>query len=77
MKKKRRPLTTSAKATIIFNALLIAALPAFETLIAALPQLQSYLPDNVYRTVGLTAVIGNILINSYRAGAAAVEASEE
>ena len=48
--------------TIWFNGLLLAALPTFEMLAGAVPQLHEYLPDNVYKAVGLIAVGGNILL---------------
>jgi hypothetical protein len=47
-----------------FNAALIAALPIFEMLITSLPQLQLYLPDNIYKIVGVAAVVGNIFLQS-------------
>jgi prepilin signal peptidase PulO-like enzyme (type II secretory pathway) len=52
-------------AAMYFNAALIAALPMFEMLIAALPQLQLYLPDNIYKIVGVCAVVGNIVLQSW------------
>lgn len=47
---------------IWFNALLLALLPVFEMAVSSLPQLREYLPDNVYKWVGLFVVVGNILL---------------
>ena len=48
--------------TIWFNGLLLAALPLFELALSLLPQIQEYLPENVYKIVGLVAVVGNALL---------------
>lgn len=48
--------------TIWFNGLLLAALPTFQMAADAIPQLHEYLPDNIYKTIGLIAVGGNILL---------------
>ena len=47
---------------IWFNGVLIAALPMFEMTILVLPQLQEFLPENMYKIVGLIAVVGNLLL---------------
>jgi hypothetical protein len=48
--------------TVWFNGLLLASLPLFEMTLAVIPQLQEFLPENVYKIVGLIAVVGNILL---------------
>jgi uncharacterized membrane protein len=48
--------------TIWFNGILLALLPFMEYLKDSLPQLQEWLGDDLYRTVGLIVVIGNILL---------------
>lgn len=48
--------------TIWFNALLLAALPVFEITHSYLPELQAYLPDNVYKWMGIFVVVGNIAL---------------
>lgn len=48
--------------TIWFNSALLAALPVFELAHSYLPELQSYLPDNVYRIMGIITVAGNIAL---------------
>lgn len=48
--------------TMWFNCLLLSMLPLFEMLADAVPQLREFLPDNVYKTMGLVAVLGNILL---------------
>ena len=48
--------------TVWFNGLLLATLPLFEMVLAVMPQLHELLPDNVYKTVGIVAVAGNILL---------------
>ena len=48
--------------TIWFNTLLLAALPVFEIAHSYLPELQTYLPDNVYKWMGIIVVVGNIAL---------------
>ena len=48
--------------TIWFNGVLLGLLPLFEMVMASFPQLHEFLPDNQYKTVGLIAVVGNILL---------------
>ena len=48
--------------TMWFNGILLALLPTFEMAADAVPQLHDYLPDNVYKTMGLIAIGGNILL---------------
>lgn len=48
--------------TIWFNGLLLAALPVFELTHDYLPELQTYLPDNVYKWMGIIVVVGNIAL---------------
>ena len=48
--------------TIWFNGILLAFLPFMEYLKDSLPQLQEWLGDDLYRTVGLVVVIGNIAL---------------
>ena len=48
--------------TIWFNGILLALLPLMEYLKDSLPQLQEWLGPDLYRTVGLIVVIGNILL---------------
>lgn len=48
--------------TIWFNGILLALLPLMEYLKDSLPQLQEWLGADLYRTVGLIVVIGNILL---------------
>lgn len=48
--------------TIWFNALLLAALPLYEAAKESLPDLQGYLPPDLYKWVGVAVVVGNILL---------------
>lgn len=48
--------------TVWFNGMLLLGLPVFEALKQSLPDLQTYLPDNVYKTVGVVVVLGNIAL---------------
>lgn len=48
--------------TIWFNGILLALLPIMEYLKDSLPQLQEWLGADLYRTVGLVVVIGNIAL---------------
>lgn len=48
--------------TIWFNGVLLGLLPLFEMVMTSFPQLHEFLPDNQYKTVGLIAVVGNILL---------------
>jgi len=45
--------------TIWFNGILLAALPLFELALQVLPQVREFVPDDVYRMIGLVAVVGN------------------
>lgn len=47
---------------IWFNSSLLAALPVFEALHDALPELQQFLPDNIYKWAGLVVVVVNIIL---------------
>ena len=49
-------------ATMWFNGLLLAALPVFEMAVGLLPELHEFLPDNVYKTMGIVAIVGNALL---------------
>ena len=51
--------------TIWFNAGLLAMLPLFDMINAALPQLHEFLPDNVYKAVGMATVLANILLRFF------------
>ena len=51
--------------TIWFNGVLLAILPLTEMMQVALPQLQQFLPDNLYKTVGLATLIGNIVLRFF------------
>lgn len=48
--------------TVMVNALLLAMLPFYEVLIEQLPQLQPYLPEDVYKKVGVAVVVLNIVL---------------
>ena len=48
--------------TIWFNAILLAALPVFELALQILPQIQEFVPANVYKIVGVVAVVGNTVL---------------
>lgn len=58
--------------TMWFNSLLLCMLPVFELLKESLnvfdyvhtymPELQAYLPDNVYKVMGIIVVIGNVIL---------------
>lgn len=52
----------SKKWLLAFNAILLALLPVFEGLVPLLPTLQLYLPDDIYRSMGLVVVLGNFFI---------------
>lgn len=48
--------------TIWFNCILLAVLPVFEIAHQHLPEIQNYLPDNVYKLMGIIVVVCNILL---------------
>lgn len=50
---------------LAFNATLLALLPVFEGLLPLLPTLQMYLPDDVYRSMGLIVVLANFFIGLF------------
>lgn len=52
--------------TVWLNGVLLAALPVFDLLRDQLPAMQEYVPANVYRYMGLTVVILNIVLASRR-----------
>lgn len=53
----------SFKSVVIwFNGVMLALLPIFEYAKDSLPQLQELLGPDLYRTVGLFVVIGNIFL---------------
>jgi hypothetical protein len=61
--RKKSKLRGAAKSnTIQFNVALIAMLPVFEAFIEAVPQFEQYVPGDIYKMMGLIAVIGNILL---------------
>jgi hypothetical protein len=48
--------------TVWFNGALLAMLPVYEVVKESLPEIQSYLPDNVYKWVGIAVVMLNIAL---------------
>lgn len=48
--------------TVWFNSVLLAALPAVEYANAHLPQVKQFLGDKVYMAIGISALVGNILL---------------
>lgn len=48
--------------TIWLNGILLAALPVFEYARETLPQVQEYLPPDMYKPVGVAVVVLNILL---------------
>lgn len=63
LKKFREKLRGGLKsATVIVNAAFLAILPFYESAIVSLPELQPYLPENIYRKVGIAVVIINIVL---------------
>jgi hypothetical protein len=51
--------------TIWFNSLMLALMPLTADLTEALPQLQEYLPDNLYKLLFAATTVGNIIIRFY------------
>lgn len=47
---------------IWFNALLLAALPMYQIVVDELPKFQQYMPEHMYKYVGMGVVIINILL---------------
>jgi len=45
-----------------FNGVLLAAFPVFQSAHDYLPELQQYLPSDVYKWVGLAVVMVNIML---------------
>lgn len=50
--------------TIQFNALLLILIETLPLIQESLPQLKTYLPDDLYKQVFLLVVIGNILLRA-------------
>lgn len=48
--------------TVWFNVMLLTLLPFHQDILDAIPQIQPYLPDNLYKTVGLAAVMINLAL---------------
>ena len=48
--------------TIWFNGILLGILPLLDMILESMPQLHDYLPDNIYKMVGVIAVVGNIVL---------------
>ncbi|MPQ56318.1 hypothetical protein [Duganella sp. FT27W] len=51
--------------TIWINATLLGLLPLFDMINSALPQLHEFLPENMYKTVGVATVLVNILLRFF------------
>lgn len=49
-------------AVIWFNAIALSFLSMFELLHDSLPELSQYIPDNIYKKVGLAVVLGNLML---------------
>lgn len=50
--------------TIMFNSAMLIALPAFEAVHEFMPELQAYLPESIYKIVGLIVVLANIYLRT-------------
>ena len=50
--------------TIMFNSVLLVALPVFEVAHEFMPELQAYLPENIYKIVGVIVVVANIYLRT-------------
>lgn len=50
--------------TMMFNSFLLTALPIFEAVREFMPELQSYLPESIYKIMGLVVVVGNIYLRT-------------
>lgn len=50
--------------TIMFNSALLIALPVFEAVHQFMPELQGYLPESIYKIVGLIVVVANIYLRT-------------
>jgi len=50
--------------TVMFNSVLLTALPVFEAIREFMPELQSYLPDSIYKIMGLIVVVANIYLRT-------------
>lgn len=48
--------------TIWFNATVAALIPLLPELINAIPELQTYLPTDTYKTLTLIGLVGNIYL---------------
>lgn len=48
--------------TMWFNGLALSFLSLFELFHDSLPELSQYIPDNMYKKVGLGIVVGNLLL---------------
>lgn len=48
--------------TVMVNVAFLAALPLYDEAVKALPDLQPYIPENIYRKVGVAVVVINILL---------------
>lgn len=72
MTRKQKVKGALKSKTMWFNSLLLCCLPVFELLRESLnvfeyihaymPELQGYLPDNVYKVMGVVVVVGNVLL---------------
>jgi hypothetical protein len=58
MKEKLRGAWRSL--TVWLNGVFLAALPIYEAVKDSLPEAQQYLPDNVYKWVGVAVVVVNL-----------------
>jgi hypothetical protein len=48
--------------TIWFNTVLLSLLPIFEVALQLTPQIREFLPEDVYKVIGLVAVVGNTVL---------------
>jgi len=55
----RKPRPTSV--ALLANSLALLLLPLFEMLAISLPEYKEYIPDNLYRSVGVVLVTFNIV----------------
>lgn len=61
-KLKSKILKSYKSATILLNGILLAALPVVEYARDTLPQVQEFLPPDMYKPVGVAVVVLNILL---------------
>lgn len=45
-----------------FNGLALSFVSLFELFHESLPELSQYVPDNLYKKLGLTIIVGNLLL---------------